>query len=256
MSLWNYDHLFPFNPSLFKAIAVLFSFPFLHNNYFKISTFSLPPRLQKIISVPFSQLHKNIKNKCPQLSTTWPVHLALYVSIFPCSSQKKRKKERKGKESFRICATRYIHPILSWLFRSLPFCRILYLLLPTGFLQHFTHVQFSPYKQSRTTLSPPSCLPFYLPVFSSLSLAKLLENLVYTSCLRISISQPLFKPLQLGFHHLFTQTLSTRSSVTSLLPDLRAPFNCLLNRPSFSSCDMLFSFLRWQLTWLGFFSLL
>ena len=161
--------------------------------------------------------------------------------MYPTSLVHLKKKERKkGKEkkvSISVLHNTYAQSFLDF---SDPFlyarpCRILYLLLPTGFFQHFTHVQFSPYKQSRTTLSPPSCLPFYLPVLSSLSLAKLLENLVYTSCLRISISQPLFKPLQLGFSHLFTETLSTRSSVTSLLLNLWAPFNCLFNWPSFSS---------------------
>lgn len=149
-------------------------------------------------------------------------------SPLPLFISKKRKKENKV--SISVLHDTYAQSFLDFsdLFLYAHPCCILYLLLPTGFFQHFTHVQFSPYKQSRTTLSPPSCLPFYLPVFSSLSLAKLLENLVYTSCLRISISQPRFKPLQLGFSHLFTQTLSTRSSVTSLLPNLWAPFNCLL----------------------------
>lgn len=45
------------------------------------------------------------------------------------------------------------------------------------------------------------------PLFSSQSfLAKILANLVYNSCLHIFTSQPLFKPLWLGFPHHCTAT--------------------------------------------------
>lgn len=167
----------------------------------------------------------------------------MYPSSLVHLKKKERKKGKEKKVSVSVLHDTYAQsfldfsdPFLSVAFSTssspLAFCNILHMFnsLPINNLEQLFLLP----------LASPSIFQF----FSSLSLAKLLENLVYTSCLRISISQPLFKPLQLGFHHLFTQTLSTRSSVTSLLPDLRAPFNCLLNRPSFSSCDMLFSFLR------------
>lgn len=77
------------------------------------------------------------------------------------------------------------------------------------------------------------CFPSSFPILSSLSLARLLENLAYTSCLRILTSQPLFKSFQLGFSHRSNETLSTRSSLTSLLLNLWASFNSLFNQPSF-----------------------
>lgn len=107
------------------------SFPFLlHNNYFKMSAFSLPLHLQKIISLPFNQVYKNIRNKCPQLFTTWPVHLTSSVPNFLLFISKEKRKD-----STSVLHTTYPNSFLTFQILS-------FMYIPVSFSTSFSPLDF------------------------------------------------------------------------------------------------------------------